>query len=149
MKIRAALADDLPVCVSMAEALHASSDLMHSAAFDKAHAHAVLSQENVVGWVAEMADGTLRGSAFVFVAPRLWSPVPHLGDIMVYASPSVRGWTGGLIMRGLVREIEKFARALGIDEIELGVTTGNAVAPLAYRAMGYMPAGTLWRKRFS
>lgn len=147
MKIRRAEPADLPACVEMARALHGASDLMHSASFDAPHAHAVLSQPNTYGWVAKSADGKLCGCAFIFACPRLWSPQLHIGDIMIYVSPAARGWKGGLIMRGLIRQIEKFARYLRIDEIDLGVTTGDAVAPLVYRALKYEPAGTLWRKR--
>jgi RimJ/RimL family protein N-acetyltransferase len=56
-----------------------------------------------------------------------------------------RGWRGAGIGTALMREALRWARAVGVEKIELTVYPGNDTARALYRRFGFVEEGTLVR----
>ncbi|MGZ4151401.1 MAG: N-acetyltransferase family protein, partial [Actinomycetota bacterium] len=56
-----------------------------------------------------------------------------------------RGWRGLGIGTALMREALRWARAVGVEKIELTVYPGNETARALYRRFGFVEEGTLLR----
>lgn len=142
--VRRATAQDLDVLVQMAQAMHQESPRYREMRFDAAKLHALVTNlhhaESAALFVAQ-EDGHPIGLAGVVATERWFGPDRYVTDLGLYVSPVHRG--GGAFPL-LVLAVEAWAREQGVQQIDLGVSTGVQAERTvrAYERMGYTVADT-------
>lgn len=152
MNIRPATFTDLDALIAMGQALHDESPRYQGMAFNPAKLRVLFDrlQGSILApvgcvFVAER-DGEIVGMTVGLIVDRWFSDERFLTDLTLYVKPEHR--RGTTFMR-LVRALEGWARAEGIADLALGVSTEIHAARTveAYEAMGYRLAGYTMVKR--
>lgn len=145
-EVRRATAADTPALIAMGRALHAESPRYRDMPFSEAklarlaaRLQGTLLAEDAGVFVAE-AGGEPVGMAVVILAERWFNEERFATDLTMYVKPEHRG--GRLFLR-LVQAMEDWARAQGVRDIAIGVST--EIHPQrtvhAYERLGYTLTG--------
>lgn len=142
--VRRATARDLDDIVRMGEAMHKESPRYRSMRFDASKVRALAAR------LIDMPQGELFvaergceviGMAAAVVGERWFGPDRYVTDLAVYLMPQHRG--SGVFM-WLVRVLEAWAVEMGVQDVDLGISTGIGVEETvrAYQHLGYTVADT-------
>lgn len=137
--IRPATADDIDDLVRLGQALHAESPRYSRRRFDPQKVRdltaQVLQMDTAAIFVATSLGQVI--GLFVIVATSDWfGPDLHATDLVVYVDPAHRG---GTAFPKLVRAVEEWARAKGVLDLDIGVSTGihTMRTVCVYERLGY------------
>lgn len=136
---RRATPQDLDVIVRMGEAMHAESPRYRGANFDAAKVLALavrMLEEPSAGLFVAESGRQVIGMAAVVAADRWFGHDRYVTDLAIYLQPEHRG--NGAFVR-LVWAVEEWAIGQGVQELDLGVSTGVEAERTvrAYTRMGY------------
>lgn len=139
-EVRRATAADVDALVEMGRAMHAESPRYRDKTFsaDKLRqlaAHLSAHPEQGAVLVAAGPDGAV--GMFVGILGERWFGTDRYAtDLAVYVKPEHRGTSAFL---RLVRAAERWAAECGVEEIDLGVSTGTDTEHTvhAYQRLGY------------
>lgn len=152
VEVRRATAADLPAFIEMGRALHDESPRYAGMHYD----------EDKVRETAAMLEGTLlaeTGCMFLatlggrpigmtvgIISERFFSRDRFVSDLTMYIRPEHRGGRAFLL---LMRALETWTRAQGIDDIAMGVSTEiHAESTVhTYRRLGYTLTGYTMTKK--
>ena len=93
-------------------------------------------------------DSEFKGFILMSIQEDYFSDTKYAADFCLYIKPEYRG---GLLVKRLVGEAEKWALNNGAYEVRLGHTTGikTDTAPRLFDKLGYEPTGYLFKKELN
>lgn len=144
--IRAATLDDLPQLLRLGAAMHAESPrfsrLHFSAVRLEATLRALMDSPRGFVMVASADSGWLVGGMVAVAAPHWASDDLIATDLALFIAPAARG---GLLPARLLSRYVQWARQLGAQIIQAGVTTGIEPETTArlYERMGLTRCGVI------
>jgi GNAT superfamily N-acetyltransferase len=147
--VREATIEDLPHVLSLFVDMHRDSDryknipLSIAAIGDKIK-RLHLSKESVI--LIDERDGEIVGMFWGMVDRYFFSTTRFTTDVLLYVVPKSRN---GFIAYRLVKAFEQWSESVGVQDIQVGVSTGNdneAVADF-YTRLGYTNTGIVLSKR--
>lgn len=145
--IRLATPSDIPQCLELARRMHSESRYRR-APFNDAKVsrllNLALTDNNHVLLVAER-DGVILGGILGFVVEDFFGDRVKAGEYVVFIAPEYRGGTTAF---RLINQFEKWAKWMGAQEIDLGITTGVHTEQTAalYGKLGYDLTGVIMTK---
>lgn len=141
---------DVDTCVQLGKAMHAEGafrNLDYSA--DKCRAIgrlALAKHPTLFAWVVVDKGDKIIGMMIATVHEFYFGYDKIASDLLLYVDKTRRGGVGAVM---LIQRYVDWAIAQGCKEIQLGETTGiNAEAvDKLYRKCGFVPVGTLYKRR--
>lgn len=141
--------EDVERCLELGRAMHQESSfrdndwdesklwaLVHQYDADKQHWCMLVSEvgDEIVGMFVGFAANHYFGNDLIS------------SDLLLYVTPEKRGGTHGV---KLIRAYEKWARSVGVREIQLGVSTGITTERTGqlYQALGFTDKSFIFKKR--
>lgn len=143
--IRAATHADIDALIALGHAMHAESRYAHMP-WDRAKVHDLISglidSDDGLALVAESSDGIV-GGFLGMVHEHYFTTVRVASDFAMFVRPDRRG---SVMAASMLKAYVAWARELGIEMIQVGITTGVSVEACSrlYEACGFRPVGNLF-----
>lgn len=139
--IRKATCDDIPAILALGKELHAKVGGLPEMDMNGCRqllAQAIFHKRRLV--LVAVKDGVITGFFFGMIEELFFSKSHYASDVAIYATD---GMSGALMIRRFIR----WAKAMGVTQIQLGVSSGLNIdrTDTLYQKLGLKRVGALYQ----